>query len=406
MRQVIGIPLKVLAAGAMVASLACGGGGGGDGQETAELIGTVSDPVVAGSVHRSSVTVPVNVVAVDEDGNVADSATDVTDQFTLTVPTGHDYVVIVSDDDGIIAAMVYGADDRPDFTVAAGSTTIHLGNLTVDRATRSVRADDAAGELAEPGEPRIDASIDNDGDHIPDGVDNDDDNDGIDDVADVSDGHDRSRDHDNDGLDDSVDTDDDNDGIGDTEDDYPHDVDNDGEDDDRDDDDASDDSSTADGDAVAGAIAFAACAGCHGSDGSGGSAESIRGESAGEIAEALAEGEDGMPAFPDLVDAAADIAAFLSSTSDTTGNGTDTGSGTDAGTDTGNGTGSDATVGATLYAANACPACHGADGADGIIIVDATETQVASALQNGPGSMPTYPDLVGSAADIASFLSQ
>ena len=195
MRQLIHTFQKILVAGAVLASLACGGGS----QETADLIGTVGDLVVAGSVHSSSVVSPVDVVAVDEHGNIADSATNVTDQFTLTVPTGHDYVVIVSDDDGVIGAMVYGTAGRPDFTVAAGTTTVHLGNLTIDRATRSVVADDADGEIVQPVVPRIDASVDGDGDHIPDAVDSDDDNDGIDDVADVSDGHDLSHDHDNDG---------------------------------------------------------------------------------------------------------------------------------------------------------------------------------------------------------------
>ena len=107
-----------------------------------------------------------------------------------------------------------------------------------------------------------------------------------------------------------------------------------------------------------------------------------------------------MPSFPELVDSAADIAAFLSSSTDTTGGGTDTGTGG------GTGTSGDAAVGATLFAANDCFRCHGADGSGGINIRNATETQVANALQSGPGSMPTFPDLVGSAADIAAFLSQ
>jgi mono/diheme cytochrome c family protein len=396
MRQVISVSLKTLVAGAVLASLACGGGGGGDGQETADLIGTVSDPVVAGSVHSSSVTTAVDVVAVDEDGNVADSATNVTDQFTLTVPTGHDYVVIVSDGDGVIGAMIYGAEDRPDFTVSVGVATVHLGNLTIDRGTRSVVTDDSDGEIAEPIVPRIDASVDHDGDHIPDSVDNDDDNDGIDDIADVGDGHDQSLDHDNDGVDDSQDSDDDNDGITDVADDHPYDADNNGEDDDRE----HGAMGTSDGDAAAGAAVFVACGGCHGQDGSGGAAESIRGKSAGEIAEALMEGEDDMPSFPDLVDSAADIAAFLSGATDTTGGGTDTDS------DAGTGSGGDAAAGATLFAANSCSTCHGATGAGSINIRNATETQVANALQSGPGSMPTFPDLVGSAADIAAFLSQ
>ncbi|NOY44610.1 MAG: hypothetical protein GXP50_04040 [Deltaproteobacteria bacterium] len=93
------------------------------------------------------------------------------------------------------------------------------------------------------------------------------------------------------------------------------------------------------GDASIGAekYAEAGCAACHGDDGSGGtSGESIRGVSAHELAEVLLRGEDegeehegavgdddgeesdgggqemGMPAFPDLLPYAADLAAFLS----------------------------------------------------------------------------------------------
>jgi len=407
MRRTIDAYLKALATAVMLTSLACGGGGG-DGVETADLIGTVNDPVAAGSVRSSSVAAPVNVAAVDETGQVADSATDVTGQFTLTVPTGHDYVLIVSDDDGIIGAMIYGADNRPDFTVAPGSTVLHLGSLTVNRSTRSVTTDNAEGEIAVPIEARIDSSADHDGDHIPDALDSDDDNDGIDDVADVSDGHDESMDHDNDGVDDSLDSDDDNDGISDMDDDHPYDADNNGADDDRESDHTSSGTGSTDGDAAAGAVVFAACAGCHGADGSGGTAESIRGASAEDIAEALAEGESengvSMPAFPDLVDSAADIAAFL--ISDLTAGGSDTGGNTDGNTGGGTGTTPDPTVGGEVFASSGCVGCHGTDGSGSINIRNATETQVANALQSGPGSMPQYPGLVGSAADIAAFLSQ
>ncbi len=92
------------------------------------------------------------------------------------------------------------------------------------------------------------------------------------------------------------------------------------------------------GDAAVGAQVYAenGCAACHGDDGSGGPAENIRNTSAHELAEVLWKGEDegedhdeemehedddegehdggemGMPAFPELVPYAADLAAFLS----------------------------------------------------------------------------------------------
>jgi hypothetical protein len=135
---------KILTAGAVLVSLACGEGDG-DNQETAGLIPTLNDAVAAGSVDCSAVASPMDVVVVDEHGLVADSATEVTDQLTLTVPTGHDSVIIVS-------------NDRPDFTVAAGAATVHRDSLTVDRARRPVVTDASDGEIATSLEPRIDAS--------------------------------------------------------------------------------------------------------------------------------------------------------------------------------------------------------------------------------------------------------
>jgi len=74
-------------------------------------------------------------------------------------------------------------------------------------------------------------------------------------------------------------------------------------------DDDDDDGVCADGDAANGQAVFDMfCIDCHAPD-------TLRGESAEEIAEVLAEGEDddgeSMPAFPELVDDAADIAAYV-----------------------------------------------------------------------------------------------
>jgi mono/diheme cytochrome c family protein len=367
-----------LLATSMVALAACGGGGGGGGDvETATLTGTVTESVSAASVQASSVSSPVTVTAVDENGNVADAESDVTGTFSLTVPTGHDYVVIVSDDNGIIGAMVYGADDRPDFTVEPGTVSLSLGDLTVDREHRSVHSDNGDGEVHGSTQPLIDATADNDGDHIPDSVDTDDDNDGIEDSLDVSGTRDRSMDHDNDGIDDSTDTNDDNDTLDDSSDDHPMDFDNDGEDDDRDrnDDETNSDHprymDTTSGDAATGGEIFAVhCAGCHGDDGSGGAGESIRGESTREIAEALSEGEEegDMPAFPDLVDSAADIAAFLNSS-------------TTGGT-TGGDTGGTTLDGAALFTSS-CGGCHTGNGLGSGSFRDvtgATTQQISSAI--------------------------
>jgi mono/diheme cytochrome c family protein len=361
MRPTIDTSLKILATAVVLTSLACGGGGDGGDVEKATLTGQI-DTVTSQSIHVSALPAGVQVRAVNEDGVSTDPVTPAADgSFTLEVPTGHDYVVIFEDANGVIASLKFDADDDGTadssvFAVVSGVVDVTLGTITINSGERHAECEDD--DLHAASGAYVDD--DNDSDDIPDAMDGDDDNDGIDDGDDVSgSGRDRSYDHDNDGIDDADDDDDDN----------------------------------------------VACVGCHGADGAGGTVDdSIRGESAREIAEALREGEseDGiaMPAFPDLVDSAADIATFL--TSDLVAGGGDTGGNT--GGDTG--TGPDVTVGGEVFASSGCVSCHGTDGSGTFNIRNATETQVASALQNGPGSMPPYPDLVGYAADIAAFLSQ
>jgi mono/diheme cytochrome c family protein len=414
MRPTIDTSLKILATAVVLTSLACGGGGDGGDVEKATLTGQI-DTVTSQSIHVSALPAGVQVRAVNEDGVSTDPVTPAADgSFTLEVPTGHDYVVIFEDANGVIASLKFDADDDGTadssvFAVVSGVVDVTLGTITINSGERHAECEDD--DLHAASGAYVDD--DNDSDDIPDAMDGDDDNDGIDDGDDVSgSGRDRSYDHDNDGIDDADDDDDDNDGEADLSDPYPRDFDDDGEDDDRDsDDDESDENHPRNtvgdvtGSAEAGAAAFVACVGCHGADGAGGTVDdSIRGESAREIAEALREGEseDGiaMPAFPDLVDSAADIATFL--TSDLVAGGGDTGGNT--GGDTG--TGPDVTVGGEVFASSGCVSCHGTDGSGTFNIRNATETQVASALQNGPGSMPPYPDLVGYAADLAAFLSQ
>lgn len=179
------------------------------------------------------------------------------------------------------------------------------------------------------------------------------------------------------------------------------------------------------GDATVGATLYGGngCAGCHGTNGGNGTVESIRGLSAGEVADALQHGrnEDGltMPSYPSLVSHANDIAAFLggsagSGTTTTTVSTTTTTAAPSTGTTTTTLTTTTTTLaatpnaanGGTVFAANGCTGCHGATGAGGVNIRMRSASVVANALQNGIGSMPAFPSLVGSAADIAAFLSQ
>jgi len=391
MRTTTRFILHLATAGLLATAMACGGGGGGS-TETAEITGTLS-PVSGASVHTSAAsTTGLTIVAVDENGNSADAASGVTGDFTLTVPTGHDYVLIVSDSSGILSAVVYkdtsGATSS-EMAVVSGTARVDLGTITVDTTTRTVEVADPSAVTEEakdgtsstgvpkPAESKMksdtdgdgvpDTVVDTDGDHIPDAVDTDKDNDGIENSEDKdpATGADLSTDMDNDGVDDAVDTDVDGDGVANADDvgndqsDLSRDTDNDGVANDRDADDDNDGvpdtedddhpshvmDGTVSGDATTGAEKFAACTGCHGSDGSGGTVdEDIRDASSAELAKVLANGnDDGMPAFTDLVDFAADIAAFLAdpSAADST---TDTGSGsgsTDSGSgSTGSGSGS------------------------------------------------------------------
>ena len=285
--------------------------------ETANLTGAVSDgTATTASVRASSVASPVTVKAVDENGDVASAEGNVTSTFTLTVPTGHDYVIIVSDNSGIIGAMLYGADHRADFNVPAGATTIDLGDLTVDRGNKSVYSDNSAGEIHGSDHSEI-SRDDSDGDQIPDAVDPD--NTGSDDF---------------------------------------------------------DGNTTTGGDATLGGEIFAAnCSGCHNS--SGGVGGPLGSESASEVAEVLATGasEDGatMPAFPDLVANAADLAAYLSGAT----------SGGNTGGDTGGNTGGGTTLdGAALFTTN-CGGCHTGNGMGSGSILDvtgATAQQITDAI--------------------------
>jgi len=454
MRTSTQFTLNLAAASLLATAMACGGGSGSS-TETADITGNVDAPAGAASLHASALAAGVNIVAVDESGNSADSATGVTDGFTLTVPTGHDYVLIISDASGIISAMVYkDASDTTvsEFTVVSGTTAIDLGTIMVDDTARTVEivngdfvtvtGTQPSTGMPEPAEPLM-GTTDTDGDHIPDLVDTDKDNDGFANAqdSDGASGKDLSLDHDNDGINDSVDPDIDNDGIGNTEDSHTHDFDNDGMDSDRDTDDdgdgtvdsndGEDDShvqdNTTTGNPTDGLAKFAACTGCHGATGTGGTVtDDISDSSTAEVAKVLASGNDeGMPAFVDLVDFAADIAAYLADPSAANppvgavcGNGTvetgeqcddhntTAGDGCSATCTTEGGGGADPVAGQTAYAAS-CAGCHGsaAAGGAGPNIVGASEATLTNVLTNGKGSMPAFASLVSSAADLAAYLA-
>ncbi|RMF78687.1 MAG: hypothetical protein D6739_11635 [Nitrospirae bacterium] len=438
------------AAGLLATAMACGGGGGGS-TETATISGSLDAPATTASVHASALDTGVDIVAVDENGNKADQATGVTDTFSLTVPTGHDYVLIVSDDAGIVSAVVYDAtSNASELAVVAGTASVDLGTITVDTTSRSaeVADPDAVKEVDKDGNEATGAaavapetpkmgSDDNDGDHIPDSVDTDDDNDGTPDEIDKTvGGEDLSKDFDNDGTPDASDDDIDGDNIKNEDDhdasgrDMSRDHDNNGNDDDRE----GGSTSAATGDATAGSDLFAIhCAGCHGTDAAGTTtAPDIRGESASDIQEAIGEVAE-MSGLSTLTMAQVnDIAAYLATlgsgseasegsgdsetatgdTGSTTGGDSSTGgsgSGTTSGGTSGSTTTGDATSGRTLYEAN-CLGCHGADGTQisGVALAGKSASEVSSAITNvaAMAAVNTLADLTDQQiADIAAYLA-
>ncbi len=157
------------------------------------------------------------------------------------------------------------------------------------------------------------------------------------------------------------------------------------------------------------------CGGCHGISGGGGTAPAIRRESAGEIREVTAEGEDEMPSYPEFSSAdARDVAAFLADASNTiatrpapvtgtggTGGGTGTG-GTGGGSGGGTGGGAGGGTGGTqtptwsgqiqgIFSSN-CAGCHqGTSAPKGVKLntyanVKANASRSLTSIRNG--SMP------------------
>ena len=178
--------------------LGCGGDRAGN-TEAVTVTGTV-EAVVPSSVSVPTLARDFTVVAVDEAGEVIGGDTTADDQFSLYLPTGHDYVIVfrAATPNGVTLAVLTAADGGERAMVALdreAPETVDLGqvafvwpSLFLGDSGPAVpvmavsehslaRAVNAAG-----GTPTY---VDHDGDLIPDTMDRDDDNDGIDDAHDA-----------------------------------------------------------------------------------------------------------------------------------------------------------------------------------------------------------------------------
>jgi len=382
--------LNLAAAGLLATAMACGGGGGGSSTETATINGSLDKPVTGASIHASSLDTGVNIVAVDENGNTGGSASNVTGDFTLTVPTGHDYVLIVSDDSGIISAVVYNATGDSEMQIAAGTQTVNLGTVVVDTANKTAEVSHATTVTVEVKDPaKTPTSIepekkimgpDTDGDHIPDVVDK----------ATGSDGttQDMSHDRDNNGTQDV------GDGTGQAD---PTESDSQG--------------SGIAGDAATGTTLYTAnCASCHGADAKGGVGPNIVGESAADVRDAIGEVSE-MSGLSSLTgQEITDIGAYLQSLGSSS-EGSESENGSEGGSNDGGANSSTgvSTSGATLYATN-CAGCHGADAKGAapsnntsVVGEGANDIKEAIGEVSAMGSLSSLTD--GQLADIAAWLA-
>jgi cytochrome c peroxidase len=219
---------------------------------------------VAGLAARTAELAPlaVNVLVtmVDQAGSLSASqmVTPADGQFSLTVPEGQDYVLVLREASpagrtlGIL--IVNSASGRTAFSLPPGSVEVDLGTITLDpkqgraRSAAPLSLPDSARALAdtdadgipdvadasedEDGDGVADSqdafafdeaeSEDSDGDRIGDNSDDDDDNDGVADAQDAfPKGRSEAADTDGDGIGDGSDDDDDNDGVADASDAFP-----------------------------------------------------------------------------------------------------------------------------------------------------------------------------------------
>jgi|GEM_PF-5719500 len=165
----------------------------GDGGHPVEVTGTIA-PVTAASTEGPVPISGLTVVAIDETGQVVDSDT-TADLFSLTLPPVHDYVLAFRAPvpNGITLAVL-ALDDRGDralFSLTGAELDFDLGSVTfqdvdTDGGIRLRALSDHPLGPHVPYPPATRADLDHDGDLIPDFMDRDDDNDGIDDAHDTA----------------------------------------------------------------------------------------------------------------------------------------------------------------------------------------------------------------------------
>jgi len=166
----------------------CGGGG-----HPVEVTGSIA-PVTAASTEGPFPISGLTVVAIDETGQVVDSDT-TADRFSLTLPPVHDYVIAFrSPAPNGITLAVLALDDRGDsalFSLTGAELDFDLGSVTfqdveTDGAIRRRALSEHPLGPQVPYPPATRADLDHDRDLIPDLMDRDDDNDGIDDAHDTA----------------------------------------------------------------------------------------------------------------------------------------------------------------------------------------------------------------------------
>ena len=119
-----------LLVGLLLACAAWTGDGECLGEPETTIVGRVR--AVDGGTISAQPNAWVTVVAVDAEGHiVARQATD--DAFRLTVPSDHDYVLMISSDDGVFGVLVWGERERPEFAARGGP--IDLGCVGLNRDT-------------------------------------------------------------------------------------------------------------------------------------------------------------------------------------------------------------------------------------------------------------------------------